>query len=82
MKPVGKPKVDRPNYVVLDDDDELTRDEEAVGPTLDNEEMENDAYDAFQDVPQPVPRLMAPETHHYPYRIRRGCSGMVTQKVV
>ena len=55
VKPVGKPRVDRPNYVILDDDDESTRDEEAVGPTLNNEEVESEAYDAFQDVPHPVP---------------------------
>ena len=65
VKPVNKPKMEKPNYVIVDDD-ESTHDEEPAGPVPNIEEEE---YDAFEDVPQQ--RLTAPETHHYPCRIKR-----------
>ena len=77
VKPVSKPKMVRPSHVIVDDDDESMPDGEATGPALDNIEIEQ--YDVFQDVPQPVPRLATPETHQYPYRIRRGSNDMATR---
>ena len=68
---VSKPRMERPNYVIVDDD-ESTHDEEAAGPAPN---IEEETYDAFEDVLQP--RLTAPETLHYPFRIKRGCRGTV-----
>ena len=66
VKPVNIPRMERPNYVIVDDD-ESTHNEEAADPAPN---IEKETYDAFEDVPQP--RLTAPETHHYPFRIKRG----------
>ena len=68
VKPVNKSMTGNPNYVIVNDD-ESTDDEEPAGlaPNIEEEE-----YDSFEDVPQP--RLTAPDAHHYPERIKRGCS--------